>query len=160
MSKTIAQYRFEKSLGKGTFGKVKLATHLPSGESVAVKILEKAKIKDVGDIERISREIHILKLIRHPNIIQLYDIIETPKYLYLVLEYANGGELFDHIVKHTRLRENVAVRYFLQIISGIEYLHTLNIVHRDLKPENLLLDDGDVLKIADFGLGNIYKDNE
>ncbi len=80
---------------------------------MAIKILEKSKIKDVGDIERISREIHILKLIRHPNIIQLYDIIETPKHLYLIMEFANGGELFDHIVKHTRLKEHIAVRHFL-----------------------------------------------
>ncbi len=77
----------EKTLGKGTFGKVKLATHIPTGEKVAIKILEKDKIVDVADVERVSREIHILKLIRHPNIIQLYEIIESPKHLFLVMEY-------------------------------------------------------------------------
>jgi 5'-AMP-activated protein kinase catalytic alpha subunit len=113
MSKVIKQYVLGKTLGKGTFGKVKLATHSLSGENVAIKILEKSKIRDIGDIERVSREIHILKLIRHPNIIQLYDIIETPKTLFLVMEYADGGELFDYIVRHTRLKEKIAVRYFL-----------------------------------------------
>jgi 5'-AMP-activated protein kinase catalytic alpha subunit len=86
-------------LGKGTFGKVKSATHIPTGEKVAIKILEKEKIIDVADVERVSREIHILKLIRHPNIIQLYEIIETPKQLFLIMEYMESGELFDYIVK-------------------------------------------------------------
>jgi serine/threonine protein kinase len=90
-------------LGKGTFGKVKLGTHLKSGESVAVKILEKSKIKDSGDVERVARELHILKATRHPNVIQLYEIIETSQALYLFMEYADGGELFEYIVKNTRL---------------------------------------------------------
>ena len=89
-----------KTIGKGTFGKVKLGIHNLTGEKVAVKILEKDKIQDVNDVERVAREIHILKMIRHPNIIQLYEIIETPKQLYLIMEYAQGGELFDFIVKN------------------------------------------------------------
>lgn len=98
----MGPYVFEKTLGQGTFGKVKLATHEPTGEQVAIKILEKAKIVDVSDIERVSREIHILKLVRHPNIIQLYEIIETPRYLFLVMEYCPGGELFDYITKNEK----------------------------------------------------------
>ena len=94
----------------------------------------------MNDVERVAREIHILKMIRHPNIIQLYEIIETPKQLYLIMEYAPGGELFDYIVKHSRVKEPLAQKFFHQIIAGCEYLHKLNIVHRDLKPENLLLD--------------------
>lgn len=90
----------DKTIGKGTFGKVKLGVHELTNERVAVKILEKDKIQDVNDVERVAREIHILKMIRHPNIIQLYEIIETPKQLYLIMEYANGGELFDYIVKN------------------------------------------------------------
>ena len=129
-----------KTIGKGTFGKVKLGIHNLTGEKVAVKILEKDKIQDVNDVERVAREIHILKMIRHPNIIQLYEIIETPKQLYLIMEYAQGGELFDFIVKNQRVKEPLAVKFFHQIIAGVEYLHKLNIVHRDLKPENLLLD--------------------
>ena len=103
-----------------------------------------------------EREIKILKLIRHPNIIQLYEIIETPKQLYLIMEYAQGGELFDYIVQNQRLREREACKYLQQIIQGVEYLHQLNVVHRDLKPENLLLDHEKNIKLVDFGLSNTY----
>ena len=149
-----------KTIGEGTFGKVKLGTHILTGDKIAVKILEKERITDVADVERVSREIHILKLIRHPNIIQLYEIIETPKQLYLIMEYANGGELFDYIVKKTRVDEYESCNYFQQIISGIDYIHKLNIVHRDMKPENLLLDHKNKIKIVDFGLSNTFKDDE
>jgi 5'-AMP-activated protein kinase catalytic alpha subunit len=110
---------------------------LPTRENVAIKILEKDKIIDISDIERVSREIHILKLIRHPTIIQLYEvnttqIIETPKKIYLIMEFAASGELFDHIVANSRLKEKEACKFFHQILAGIEYIHKLNIVHRDL----------------------------
>jgi 5'-AMP-activated protein kinase, catalytic alpha subunit len=150
----------EKTLGKGTFGKVKLATHMPTGEKVAIKILEKDKIVDVADVERVSREIHILKLIRHPNIIQLYEIIETPKHLFLVMEFMERGELFDHIVSKKRMGEEEACKVFEQIISGIEYIHRLRIVHRDLKLENCLIDYDRTIRIVDFGLSNTYKTEE
>lgn len=159
-SKSIGQYILGKTIGEGTFGKVKLGTHNLTSEKVAVKILEKDRIKDVADIERVAREIHILKLIRHPNIIQLYEIIETPKQLFLIMEYASGGELFDYIVEHTRVPEIEACKFFQQIISGIEYIHKLGVVHRDLKPENLLLDQNKNIKIVDFGLSNTYKNSE
>ena len=146
-----------KTIGEGTFGKVKVATHILTGEKVAVKILEKAKIADVNDVERVAREINILKMIRHPNIIQLYEIIETPKQLYLIMEYASGGELFEYIVSHTRVKELEACLFFQQIIAGVEYITKLNIVHRDLKPENLLLDHKKQIKIVDFGLSNTYR---
>ena len=100
------------------------------------------------------REISLLKAMRHPNIIQLYEIIETPKQLYLIMEYAAHGELFDYIVLHKRVDEAVALKLFRQIVSGMAYLHSQNIIHRDLKPENLLLDSNDNIKIVDFGLSN------
>jgi len=159
-SKTIGHYVISKTIGEGTFGKVKLSTHTLTGEKVAVKILEKEKITDVNDVERVAREIHILKLIRHPNIIQLYEIIETPKQLYLIMEYASGGELFEYIVSNNRIKEKEACKFFRQIIAGIEYIHKLNVVHRDLKPENLLLDYNMNIKIVDFGLSNTYKDGQ
>ena len=98
-SKNVGHYILGKTIGQGTFGKVKLGSHILSGEQVAVKILEKDRIKEVADVERVAREIHILKIIRHPYIIQLYEIIETPKQLYLIMEFCPNGELFDFIVK-------------------------------------------------------------
>ena len=131
-----------------------------TGEKVAVKILEKDKIKDSSDIERVSREIKILKLVKHPNVISLYEIIETPKQLYLIMEYACGGELFDYIVARSKLKEPQACIFFQQLLSGIDYLQRVGVVHRDLKPENLLLDERNNLKIVDFGLSNLYKNDE
>ena len=115
---------------------------------------------DSSDIERVTREIHILKQIRHPNIVQLYDIVETKNILFLITEYISKGELFDHIVSKQRLPEEEACKFFQEIISGIEYLHKLSVTHRDLKPENLLLDFNDSLKIIDFGLSNTYRQGE
>jgi len=137
-----------------------LGSHLQTKENVAVKILEKVKIIEKSDKDRVEREIKILKLLRHVNIIQLYQIIQTKANLYLIMEYANGGELFNYIVKRRRLHEQEACKFYQQLISGIEYLHKLNIVHRDLKPENLLLDQGNELKIVDFGLSNLYQNGE
>lgn len=158
--KTIGNYSISKTIGEGTFGKVKLGTHKLTGEKVAIKILEKERITDVSDVERVAREIHILKLIRHPNIIQLYEIIETPKVLFLIMEYAPGGELFDYIVEKQRLKEPEACRFYQQIIAGVQYIHKLDIVHRDLKPENLLLDHDNNIKIVDFGLSNTFEEGE
>ena len=149
-----------KEIGQGTFGKVKIGVHNLTSEKVAIKVLEKAKIADVADVERVAREIYILKLIRHENLIQLYDIIDTPKKIYLIMEYAPGGELFDYIVASKKLKERDACKFFQQILAGIEYLHKVNIVHRDLKPENLLLDHEKNIKLVDFGLSNIYKIGE
>jgi 5'-AMP-activated protein kinase, catalytic alpha subunit len=159
-TKNVGHYLIQKPIGEGTFGKVKEGTHILTGEKVAIKILEKDKIQDMSDVERVSREIHILKIVRHPNIIQLYEIIETSKQLYLIMENAENGELFDHIVANMRIKEKEACRFFHQLLSGIEYLHKLNIVHRDLKPENLLLDKRNNIKIVDFGLSNMYKTGE
>ena len=103
--KRIGNYILGRTIGEGTFGKVKLGTHTLTGEKVAIKILVKEKIIDVADVERVSREIHILKLIRHPSIIQLYEIIETSKHLFLIMEYVENGELFDYIVRHSKLDE-------------------------------------------------------
>jgi 5'-AMP-activated protein kinase catalytic alpha subunit len=89
--------------------------------------------------------------------VQLYEIIETPKQLFLVMEYMEKGELFDYIVENKRINENEAIRIFYQLIAGIEYIHKIGIVHRDLKPENILLDYKKSIKIVDFGLSNTYK---
>ena len=160
VKKTMGYYILGKTIGEGTFGKVRLGTHVLTGEKVAVKVLDKHRITDVSDAERVSREIHILKIIRHPNLIQLYEIIETTKQLCLIMEYASGGELYDYIVANSRIAETEACRIFQQIISGLEYLHKLKVVHRDLKPENLLFDTSNNIKLVDFGLSNTYKQGE
>jgi 5'-AMP-activated protein kinase catalytic alpha subunit len=159
-SKNIGHFILKEKLGEGTFGKVRLGTHILTGEKVAVKILEKSKILGQDDKTRVEREIKILKCLRHPNIIQLYSVIQTVSTIYLIMEYAPGGELFDYIVNKKKLSELEACKFYQQIISGIEYLHKLRIAHRDLKPENLLLDHKKDLKIVDFGLSNTYNKGE
>lgn len=156
----IGNYILSKEVGKGTFGVVRLAKHIPTGEKVAVKILEKGKVLDLADSERIHRELHIIRLMRHPSIIDLYEIIETPKFLFIIMEFATNGELYQYIRAKKTLKEDEASRIFAQILIGIEYIHSMGIVHRDLKPENLLLDHKNRVKIVDFGLSNIYRKNE
>ena len=139
---------------------VKLATHAVTGHKVAVKILNKAKIKQLGMEEKVQREINILHLCTHPHIIRLYEVVDTPTDIFLVNEYVSGGELFDYIVSKGRLSPDEARNFFHQIISGVEYCHFQKIVHRDLKPENLLLDANKNIKLADFGLSNLMRDGE
>lgn len=147
-------------LGEGTFGSVKLGKQIQTGKQVAIKILEKSRIKDKTDIERVVREIKILNEIDHPNFVQLYEIIENTERIYLIMEYASGGELFDYIVSKDKLTEKEACQFYMQIIDGVEYLHSKGIAHRDLKPENLLLDSHKKIKIVDFGLSNLYTEGE
>ncbi|XP_055342683.1 5'-AMP-activated protein kinase catalytic subunit alpha-2-like isoform X2 [Paramacrobiotus metropolitanus] len=156
----IGHYILGETLGTGTFGKVKVARHQVTGHKVAVKILNRQKIKSLDVVGKIRREIQNLKLFRHPHIIKLYQVISTPTDIFMIMEYVSGGELFDYIVKHGRLKENEARRFFQQIISGVAYCHRHMVVHRDLKPENLLLDSKLNVKIADFGLSNMMMDGE
>ena len=153
-------YLLGEALGEGAFAKVRLATQIHIKEKCAIKIVDKRFLENIQDIQRLRKEIKILKKIRHKNIIQLYDIMESKTNLYFVMEYCKGGELFDYIVQKRRLTEKEACIFFHQIINGIEYLHNQGIIHRDLKPENLLLDDKNQIKISDFGLSTFYtKDN-
>ncbi|CAM9389708.1 unnamed protein product, partial [Phaeothamnion confervicola] len=156
----IGHYRLSKTLGIGAFGKVKLGEHMITGHKVAVKILNKGKIQALEMDEKVRREINILKLCKHPHIIRLYEVIDTPSDIFVVMEHAPGGELFDYIVSKGRPSPEEAQRLFQQIVSAVEYCHFHNIVHRDLKPENLLLDTDNNLKIADFGLSNMMRDGE
>ncbi|CAF0761001.1 unnamed protein product [Brachionus calyciflorus] len=156
----IGHYILLESLGSGSFGKVKKARHQLTGHTVAIKIMNRDKIKTLDVVGKIRREIQNLKLFRHPHIIKLYQVINTPSDIFMVMEYVSGGELFDHIVKNGKLSENEGRKFFQQIISGVAYCHRHMIVHRDLKPENLLLDERMNVKIADFGLSNMMKDGE
>ncbi|QLQ78382.1 hypothetical protein HG537_0A06290 [Torulaspora globosa] len=153
----IGNYQIVKTLGEGSFGKVKLAYHVTTGQKVALKIINK-KVLAKSDMQgRIEREISYLRLLRHPHIIKLYDVIKSKDDIIMVIEYA-GNELFDYIVQRDKMSEKEARRFFQQIISAVEYCHRHKIVHRDLKPENLLLDEHLNVKIADFGLSNIMTD--
>jgi len=153
----IGNYQIVKTLGEGSFGKVKLAYHITTGQKVALKIINK-KLLTKNDMKgRIEREISYLRLLRHPHIIKLYDVISSPNEIVMVIEFAND-ELFDYIVQRDKMTEDEARRFFQQIISAVDYCHRHKIVHRDLKPENLLLDDHLNVKIADFGLSNIMTD--
>jgi len=157
LSVRLGQYDVIKTLGEGSFGKVKLAVHRASQQKVALKIINRKKLQTRDMTGRIEREIQYLQLLRHPHIIKLYTVITGSNEIIMVLEYA-GGELFDYIVNHGRMPEDKARRFFQQIVCAVEYCHRHKIVHRDLKPENLLLDEHLNVKIADFGLSNIMTD--
>ncbi|VEU20923.1 DEKNAAC101853 [Brettanomyces naardenensis] len=159
----IGPWRLGRTLGRGSTGRVRLAKHSSTGQLAAIKIIPKSaaglkkqhgkvRVDEHGLPYGIEREIIIMKLISHPNIMGLYDVWENQNELYLVLEYVEGGELFDYLINHGRLTEPEAARYFRQIIDAVAYCHKFQICHRDLKPENILLDRNKNIKIADFGM--------
>ena len=156
--KKETQFILGKKIGQGTFATVRLATHIKTNEIVAIKILEKEKMKEIDKI-RSNREIKILKKMRHRNIVHLYNDINTEKLIYLIMEYVKGKELLTYINEKNKLNENESCYYFQQIISGIEYLEKLKIVHRDIKLENIIIEDNKNIKILDFGLSNFYQKN-
>ncbi|XP_077444472.1 serine/threonine-protein kinase MARK2-like isoform X5 [Stigmatopora argus] len=151
----IGNYRLLKTIGKGNFAKVKLARHILTGKEVAVKIIDKTQLNS-SSLQKLFREVRIMKMLNHPNIVKLFEVIETEKTLYLVMEYASGGEVFDYLVAHGRMKEKEARAKFRQIVSAVQYCHQKCIVHRDLKAENLLLDADMNIKIADFGFSNEF----
>lgn len=162
----IEDYRIEKTLGSGAYGKVKLATHLPTGylcyphnlrSKVAIKYLEKHSIKESGAGERVLREIVLQSHLDHPNICKLLQVIDTKQEILLVIEHESGGELFEYLSTHTRVTEDVARHWFRQILSALQYCHTHGVVHRDMKPENLILDESFKIKIIDFGFANLLR---
>ncbi|XP_058050191.1 serine/threonine-protein kinase SIK3 isoform X3 [Ahaetulla prasina] len=151
----IGYYEIERTIGKGNFAVVKLATHLVTRVKVAIKIIDKTQL-DEENLKKIFREVQIMKMLCHPHIIRLYQVMETERMIYLVTEYASGGEIFDHLVAHGRMAEKEARKKFKQIVAAVHFCHCHHIVHRDLKAENLLLDANLNIKIADFGFSNIF----
>ncbi|KAL3101328.1 hypothetical protein niasHT_028084 [Heterodera trifolii] len=151
----IGKYKLLKTIGKGNFAKVKLAKHVPTGVEVAIKIIDKTALNQ-SSLQKLFREVRIMKQLDHPNIVKLYQVIESETTLFLVMEYASGGELFDYLVAHGRMKEKEARAKFRQIVSAVQYLHSKNVIHRDLKAENLLLDADMNIKIADFGFSNTF----
>nr|ABK24914.1 unknown [Picea sitchensis] len=147
----MGRYELGRLLGQGTFAKVYYAKTLKTGESVAIKVMDKEKILKVGMIEQIKREISVMRLVRHPNIVRLYEVMASKSKIYFVMEYVKGGELFNKVAKG-RLKEEEARKYFQQLISAVDFCHSRGVYHRDLKPENLLLDENGDMKVSDFGL--------
>lgn len=155
LTQTIQNYQMIRTIGKGNFAKVKLAKHLLTGVEVAIKIIDKTNLSD-SSLQKLMREVRIMKMMNHPNIVKLYEVIDTESTLYLVMEYAAGGEVFDYLVAHGRMKEKEARAKFREILSAVQYCHARGVIHRDLKAENLLLDGDMHIKIADFGFSNNY----
>ncbi|XP_029116325.1 CBL-interacting protein kinase 6 [Elaeis guineensis] len=146
------RYELGRVLGRGTFAKVYLARNLRTGKSVAMKVVGKEKVIRVGMMEQVKREISVMKMVTHPNIVELHEVMATRSKIFFAMELVRGGELFSRIARAGRLREETARHYFRQLISAVDFCHSRGVYHRDLKPENLLLDDVGNLKVADFGL--------
>jgi BR serine/threonine kinase len=148
----VGDYVLENTLGSGSTGKVKLAQHKITGRKCAIKIIRKSLIEDQPDLAvKICREIALMKLLNHPHLLSLFEVCESAQHLYIILEYAEHGELFDYLASHGSLSVEEGMSFFRQIIYGLEFLHLHGICHRDLKPENILLDHTNRIKIADFG---------
>jgi len=151
----IGKYELGRTLGEGSFAKVKSAVNVETGQSYAVKILDKEKVFHYKIVDHFKREICTLKLIKHPNVVRLYEVLATKKKIYIVLEFVNGGELFDQVSRNGKLEESEARKYFQQLIDAVGYCHSRGVYHRDLKPENVLLDTNGNVKISDFGLSAV-----
>ncbi|KAG5852919.1 hypothetical protein ANANG_G00067630 [Anguilla anguilla] len=155
----VGFYEIIRTLGKGNFAVVKLARHKVTKTQVAIKIIDKTRLNS-SNLEKIYREVQIMKLLNHPHIIKLYQVMETKDMLYIVTEYAKNGEMFDYLTSNGRMSEGEARKKFWQILTAVDYCHRHHIVHRDLKTENLLLDANMNIKLADFGFGNFYNSGE
>ncbi|KAJ8568077.1 hypothetical protein K7X08_020799 [Anisodus acutangulus] len=152
VKRKLGKYELGRTIGEGAFSKVKFAQNTETGENVAIKVLEKSTILKNKMVEQIKREISIMKIVRHPCIVRLHEVLAGRTKIYIVMEFVSGGELFDKIVHQVRLPEKEARRYFQQLIDTVAHCHSKGVYHRDLKPENLLLDCQGNLKVSDFGL--------
>ncbi|EMS54161.1 CBL-interacting protein kinase 24 [Triticum urartu] len=155
--KLVGRYEVGRTIGQGSFAKVKFAVDADTGAPVAMKVLDKATILNNRMLQQIKKEISIMKIVRHPNIIRLNEVLAGQTKIYIIMELITGGELFDKIARQGKLRENEARKYFQQLIDAINYCHSKGVYHRDLKPENLLLDSRGNLKVSDFGLSSLSK---
>ncbi|KAG2383021.1 hypothetical protein C9374_004988 [Naegleria lovaniensis] len=155
--KRVGKYELFEKLGEGNFSKVKRAIDTETQIQYAIKIVDISSVAKEGMEKQVRNEISVLKQIKHPNVVQLKEVLKSANNIYIVMELITGGELFDKIVAARKFNEDIARRYFQQLIDGIAYCHSCRIAHRDLKPENLLLDSHDNLKITDFGLSGMMK---
>ena len=158
--KQIGDYTLGAEVGSGAFGKVVLGKHTLTGESVAIKILDKIILSQTPeDYELVKQEISILKIVKHKYIVQLYEILETPQHIYIIMEYCEGKDMMDFILSKQHLSELESLKFFQQLINALFYLHSQNIAHRDVKIDNMLLDKNKDLKLVDFGLSTKYSDD-
>ena len=158
---TFGQYILGQTVGEGEFGKVKLGWKRDGSIEVAIKLIRRESLgSNPTRLPKIYREISILRDLSHPNIVRLHEMVETDRHIGIIMEYASGGELFDHILRNKYLKDNSARRLFAQLVSGVGYLHKKGIVHRDLKLENLLLDRNRNIIITDFGFANTFDPND
>ncbi|XP_074864866.1 uncharacterized protein LOC142020672 isoform X2 [Carettochelys insculpta] len=156
--KIAGLYDLERTLGKGHFAVVKLARHVFTGQKVAVKVIDKGKL-DAGAAGKLLQEVRCMKLVQHPNVVRLYEVIDTQAKLYLILELGDGGDMFDYIMRHEGgLAEGRAKHYFAQVVRAISYCHQLHVAHRDLKPENVVFfREQGLVKLTDFGFSNRFQ---
>jgi serine/threonine protein kinase len=148
----VGKYELGRTLGEGSFAKVKFAKNVVTGQHVAIKIIDKDNLLKHKMVDQIKREISTMKLIRHPNVIRMHEVMASKTKIYIVLEFVTGGELFENFSSRGRVKEDEARKYFQQLINAVDYCHSRGVCHRDLKPENLLLDASGILKVSDFGL--------
>ncbi|XP_018618987.2 hormonally up-regulated neu tumor-associated kinase homolog [Scleropages formosus] len=154
-TKKVGNYLVGRKLGEGSFAKVREGLHTVTGEKVAVKVMDKRKAKkDSYMTKNLRREGHIQQMVRHPNIVQLLDVLETESSYYLVMELCTGGSIMDQLLEKKRMGETEVRKYVRQLVEAVEHLHRAGVVHRDLKAENILLDENDNVKLTDFGLSN------
>ncbi|KAI8381525.1 kinase-like domain-containing protein [Radiomyces spectabilis] len=147
----LSDFEIGRALGRGKFGHVYLAREKQSGYVVALKVLYKKQLCTHGVQRQLQREIEIQGNLRHPNILRLYGYFHDETRVFLILELAGKGELYNELQRQGRFAESVAAKYIMQMANALLYLHSQRIIHRDIKPENLMLDVRGELKIGDFG---------
>ncbi|GFP95217.1 cbl-interacting protein kinase 32 [Phtheirospermum japonicum] len=152
IKRRIEKYEVERTIGEGTYAKVKFARNSENEQPVAIKIFDKGAVLKHKMAEQIKREIEIMKLIKHPNVVRIEEVMGSKTKIFIVLEFVTGGDLFEKIVNHGRMQEDEARRYFQKLFDAVDYCHSRGVFHRDLKPENLLLDAAGNLKVSDLGL--------
>lgn len=156
-SRRVGKYELGKTIGSGSFSKVKVGKDVETGRECAIKIIDVEQLAREHLEDQLKREIVSMKVLQHDNIVELRDVIRTAHHIYLILELLTGGELFTRLTEEKRFAEDVGRKYFQQLVAGMMYCHNMGIAHRDLKPENLLLSADGVLKISDFGLSNLQR---
>ncbi|KAK8340504.1 hypothetical protein E1A91_A08G101000v1 [Gossypium mustelinum] len=157
LATTIGKYQLGRTIGEGTFAKVKLAVDTTNGHHVAIKIIDKAMVLESNLKYQVQSEIRTMKLLHHPNVVRIYEVIGSKTKIYIIMEYISGGQLSDKLSYAKKLSEPEGRKVFQQLIDAVDHCHGKGVYHRDLKPENLLLDSKGNLKVTDFGLSALRK---